>query len=338
MMKERLEYLFWQYLHSTASEKELEEFLSYVKEAKYDQPLRDQIREVYNDIRASDPLIASYIDKSGSLVLKAPDPALPGSYPAPRRRSRRPAIALTSILVVSAMAGIIWLKSSVLAGKRQELASVQSLTKKFTERSEQRYLLLSDSTQVWLNANSSLESPDQFNDKKREVYLSGEAYFDVKHADEIPFIIHTGKITTTVLGTAFNIKAYPYLRNVMVSVIRGKVRVSRDNDVVAILQKGQQVKVSKEDSMVNEKNIDTEKIVFWQQGYVSYDDETIEEIVQDLEHLYNVSIDVADHSVLDLKITTSFKRSIGIDEELKLICKLIDKRLVVNRNGQYVIE
>jgi ferric-dicitrate binding protein FerR (iron transport regulator) len=54
-----------------------------------------------------------------------------------------------------------------------------------------------------------LEFPDEFKGKTREVYLSGEAYFDVKHADKVPFIIHTGNVSTTVLGTAFNIKAYP---------------------------------------------------------------------------------------------------------------------------------
>ena len=337
-MKERLEYLFLQYLKNTSSEQELEEFLSHVKSAKYDQALRDLIREVYNDIYEADPALVSYIDERGSLVLKSG--ILAGdSFQAPASTAKRKRWSALALLALVILAGTLWwnnYRKAATAGSRQP-APVQSLTKKFTEVSEQKFLVLSDSTQVWLNGNSYLEYPDDLSGRKREVYLSGEAWFDVKNAEEIPFIIHTGNITTTVLGTSFNIKAYPYLTTVMVSVSRGKVRVTRKDNVVAVLGKGQQVKVSNVDSLVRQKNIDAGNIAFWQQGYISYDDETIGEIVQDLEHLNNVVINVADRSLLNTRITTSFNRSIGVDQELKLICKLIDKQLN-KRNGQYSIE
>lgn len=336
-MKDKLAYLFWQYLKNTSTEEELEEFLSYVKQAEYDQPMRDLIREVYNNIHETDPSIVSYIDENGSLVLKTSGSDLPDTY-RPRRSSKRKWVLPTvSLLLLSTIIPFLWWKGKTMASGRHEQMAVQSKTRKITETSEQKFLLLSDSTQVWLNGDSYLEFPDEFTDKKREVYLSGEAWFDVKHAEEIPFIIHTGKITTTVMGTAFNIKAYPYLRTVVISVSRGKIRVSRGNDVVAILEKGQQVKVSNTDSLIREKNIDVGKIASWQQGYISYEDETMGEILRDLEHLYNARITVADQSLLDMRITTSFNKSIGKEEALKIICKLVDKQLS-NRNGQYIIE
>src|SRR5439155_2315167 len=104
---------------------------------------------------------------------------------------------------------------------------------------EQKYLLLPDSTQVWLNAASSLEFPEAFQSGKREVYLVGEAFFDVKHAENRPFIIHTGNVTTRVVGTAFNIKGYPDQPDVIVSVKRGKVQVSKNEKLVATLTVGQ---------------------------------------------------------------------------------------------------
>jgi transmembrane sensor len=342
-VKERLTYLFGQYVKNASSSDELEEFLSFVKKAEYDQTLRGLVQEVFNSIYASDPTITSYIDQSGSLVLTTPefpqqDPA--GSYyPGIGRKRKRKMLLglLTSVAVIAVIAGMLWWKEwSAAPGRREQLA-VQTMTRKITESSEQKFLLLPDSTQVWLNGNSYLEFPDEFSDKKREVFLSGEAWFDVRHADEIPFIIHTGKITTTVLGTSFNIKAYPYLKTVMISVSKGKVRVSREDHIVAVLEKGQQVRVSNVDSMITQKNIDVGNIAFWQQGYVSYDDEKIGEIVQDLEHLNNVVITVTDQPLLDTRITTSFNRSIGVVQELKLICKLIDKQLTM-RNGQYIIE
>ena len=340
-MKERLEYLFLQYLESTASEKELEEFLSYVKEARNDQALREMIRTVYKAIREADPGLISYIDEAGNLVLNDPAALLDGGEPAMAAagrpgKYRGRAILTLSVVVILLCLAAWWIPRAKAHGKR-DLVSVRSLTKKFTERAEYKFLLLPDSTQVWLNTNSSLEFPDEFSDKKREVYLTGEAYFDVRHAEEIPFIIHTGKISTTVLGTAFNIKAYPYQREVLVSVSKGKVKVSRDDKTVAILQKGQQVKISNADTAVRQKNIDTAVIAFWQKGTIAFDDETIGDIVQNLEQVYNVSINVCDDSLLNTRITTSFNRNIGVDQALKIIGKLTDQKLVI-RDGKYSME
>lgn len=361
-MKERLEYIFLRYLKGTASESELEEFLSYAKKAKYDQALRDLIRGVYQDIRASDPGLVSYIDGSGQLLLTDPvwvPDDLPGAHPSdlsgthlsnrpgthapdlpetsrPAGKRRRAAWAFALVILLVGLAMLFFRQKTV---SHREVASTRSLTKKFTERAEYKFLLLPDSTQVWLNTNSSLEFPDEFSDKKREVFLVGEAYFDVRHAEELPFIIHTGKISTTVLGTAFNIKAYPYQQDVQVSVSKGKVRVSRDDMTVAILQKGQQVKVSQKDNdgTVRQKNIDTEQVSFWQKGGIAYEDETIGEIVQDLGQIYNVSILAKDPSLLNMKITTSFNRDIGIEQALRIICQLVDRRLE-KEHGQYIIE
>ncbi len=339
-MKERLTYLFYRYLKNNSSGEELEEFLGYVKNAKNDEAMRSLIREVYDNIREADASLASYIDENGNLVLKEREATFQqeaGRGGLVSGRKRKAAIVLLPALAV--IAGIIWYNGHHLqAGRdtdRQALA--HSSTKKITEHSEYKFMVLPDSTQVWLNDNSSFEYPDRFDGKIREVYLSGEAFFDVKHAEEIPFIIHTGKITTTVLGTAFNIKAYPYQRSVLVSVSRGTVRVSKDNHVVAVLVKGQQAKVSSVDSIVQEKKVDSGETSFWQQGYLTYDDETIGEIVQDLNHVYNVSINVSDPALEQLHITTSFKRDIGIDQALKIICKLIDGRIITIK-GQYYIQ
>ncbi|MES1249453.1 MAG: FecR domain-containing protein [Chitinophaga rupis] len=336
-MKDKLAYLFWQYLKNTSTEEELEEFLSYVKQAEHDQTLRDLIRDVYDNIQENDPAIISYIDGNGSLVLKSPNQDPPEIYRPITVRKKKWLLPAAALLLVCALVPFLWWKGKATAARKHEPMAVQSLTRKITETSEQKFLLLPDSTQVWLNGDSYLEFPDEFTDKKREVYLSGEAWFDVRHAEEVPFIIHTGKITTTVMGTAFNIKAYPYLRTVVISVSRGKIKVSRGEEVVAILQKGQQIKVSNTDTLIREKNIDIGKIASWQQGYISYEDETMGDILRDLEHLYNTEINVTDQSLLNMRITTSFNRSIGKEQALKIICKLVDKQLG-NRNGHYVIE
>jgi len=237
--------------------------------------------------------------------------------------------------LVAAAATIAWL--TLHPGRKAALPLVAATTKKTTERSEYKYVLLPDSTQVWLNASSSLEFPDHFSAAKREVTLSGEAYFDVKHADKIPFIIHTGKISTTVLGTAFNIKAYPDRENIIVSVSRGKVRVSYNNTPVATLVKGQQVKVSSVYSTAVEKKIAPAAVAAWQQGNMSYEDESFEDIIADLQRLYNVNIKIDNASIRKLKVSTSFRREIGIEQALQVLCQLTDT-VLKQENGLYTIQ
>jgi ferric-dicitrate binding protein FerR (iron transport regulator) len=239
-------------------------------------------------------------------------------------------------VLVLATAGIIWLRNKPAQPVNAGTAA-RSLTKKITERSEYKYLLLPDSTQVWLNAGSSLEFPGHFNEQKREVFLSGEAYFDVKHADKIPFIIHTGKVSTTVLGTAFNIKAYPDRKSIIVSVSRGKVSVSRDDELIATLTKGQQVKLSSGDNHITEKNIALTEVAAWQQGNMVYEDERFEDIIADLERTYNVSIRVDNTSIRNLQVSTSFRREIGIEQALEVLCRLTDTELK-QVTGEYIIQ
>jgi len=182
-----------------------------------------------------------------------------------------------------------------------------------------------------------VQYPDHFSTAKREVSLSGEAYFDVRHADKTPFIIHTGKIATTVLGTAFNIKAYPDRDNIIVSVRRGKVRVSYDNTLVATLIKGQQVKVNSQYNAAVERKIAPAAVAAWQQGNMSYEDEALEDIIADLQRLYNVNIRIDNSSIRGLKVSTSFRREIGIEQALQVLCQLTDT-VLKQENGWYTIQ
>ncbi len=332
-MEERIKYLFRQYLENSCTKEELEEFLAYVQESKNDATMRALIKAVYDSLKETASSL-TYVDESGKLVLTQPE-----WYQQPDPEKSFSKKKLTAALAVAACLAVIggfWFANKPAAGKKENITA-HALTKKITERSEYKFLLLPDSTQVWLNAGSSLEFPDNFGSNKREVFLSGEAYFDVKHADEIPFIIHTGEVSTTVLGTAFNIKAYPGRKNIIVAVSRGKVRVSRGNELVATLIKGQEVKVSNKDTAVARKNIAVTEVAAWQQGKMSYEDESFEDIIADLERVYNVNIDVTNNAIRNLKVSTSFRREIGIEQALQILCKLTDTNLE-QTSGLYTIQ
>lgn len=333
MTEQRLSYLFLKYLENTCSEQEMEEFFAYIRKAKTDAELRSLIRKVHEEIKLSHPSL-TYVDEDGKLVFIEPT----GETQAPVNKKPWPSKLVKSLAIAASaviIAGFIWVMSKPTSNNK--IAEVKTLTKKFTERKEQKYLLLPDGTQVWLNAASSLQFPDEFKSDKREVYLTGEAFFDVKHADKIPFLIHTRNITTTVLGTAFNIKAYADQKEIMVSVTRGKVKVSRDDKLIAVLTKGKAVKISNETKQVVEKEVPVENIAGWQQGNLVYEDAPLEDIVRDLQNVFNAEIIVEDTALNKLSITTSFSRDIGAEKAMNILSRLINKK-IVNQNGTLIIK
>ena len=331
-MEERIKYLLRQYVENSCTREELEEFFAFVQEAKNDEQLRNLIKKVYETIRENSSL--TFVDETGNLVLTKPDWIV---RPVMKKKSlRKKFIVGVGIITCLSFVAVVWVANRRI-NQKNKISTISPLKKKITERSEYKYLLLPDSTQVWLNAVSSLEFPAEFDNNKREVFLTGEAYFDVKHADEIPFIIHTGKISTTVLGTAFNIKAYPDRKTIIVAVSRGKVRVSRGDVLVATLTKGQQVKVSNKDNDIATKNISETQVAAWQQGNMVYDDESISDIIADLERMYNVTITVANENIRNLKVRTSFQREEGIEHALQVLCILTDTKLEQSA-GIYILQ
>lgn len=333
MTEERLSYLFLKYLENTCSQQEMEEFFPYLRKAKTDEQLRGLIRKVYKEIKQSHPSL-TYVDEAGKLFFTEPEEEYHAPFiEKPGETKLVKALAIAACVVM--FGGFIWVNSK--PAKKNEIARVESLTKKYTERKEQKYLLLPDSTQVWLNAASSLQFPDEFKDNKREVYLTGEAYFDVKHADKILFLIHTRNITTTVLGTAFNIRAYADQKEITVSVTRGKVKVSRGDKLVAMLTKGKAVKISNTTEQVIEKDVAIENIAGWQQGNLVYDDAALEDIVKDLQNVYNITIRIEDTAVSRLSVTTAFSRDLGAERALDILARLTNKK-VVNQNGVLIIK
>lgn len=132
-------------------------------------------------------------------------------------------IAAAGILVILWL-GLQWWQSPP---EKNTVVAMQRLETQMGSRSE---ILLPDGTQVRLNAGSSLDYPKQFNGSTRDVYLTGEAYFDVVKDKHKPFLVHTNAFTVKVLGTVFNVRAYADEDSAVASLIQGAVEVQLGNN------------------------------------------------------------------------------------------------------------
>jgi ferric-dicitrate binding protein FerR (iron transport regulator) len=197
-------------------------------------------------------------------------------------------------------------------------------------------VVLTDGSRIWLNAASSIRFPTAFSGPERMVDLCGQAWFDVQHADKVPFLVHSRSLTTTVLGTAFDIKDYSGEKDRTVSVQRGKVKVQTGGKVLATLEKGQQVKLSP-GNIVHQQPIDTLAIAAWKQGNLVYTDETLEAIVADLQRVFNNPIIIKNAALKDVKTAGVFNKRTGLQQTLEIICNITDSHLS-KKNGVFIIE
>lgn len=332
-MAARIDILFQQFIDGTCTREEFDELMDMLIENQHEERVRLMLQQVYQtelrSIRST-----TFVNNHGLLQLPEETPVAEMTAPvAPKRR--RLLLPIAAVLLL--LAGAWWLFGSRLTGGATKQMATEISVRQFTQRAEQKYLLLPDSTQVWLNVASSLEFPETFpTGGKREVYLVGEAFFDVKHAGESPFLIHTGHVTTKVVGTAFNIRAYANQPDVIVSVKRGKVLVSKNDTLVATLIKGQEVTVT---ATVQQPEIQTTKenrVADWTAGQLSYTSRPFGDILHDLERNYNVTINLTANGLEQEVVTTSFRRDIGVEEALDILCGLTNTQLKKEK-GKYQI-
>ena len=171
-------------------------------------------------------------------------------------------------------------------------------------------ILLSDGTKVKLNAESEIFYPKQFSENLREVRLIGEAYFDVKHNPEKPFIITTGNLKTKVLGTKFNIRAYSEEEQTSVALESGKVEVEIQNNTAidrVMLTPNEMLVYNKGDQESAKTNFDPDEVLGWKDGILFFKDAGFEEIQEKLERWYGVHVVIENGKNIKRRFTGSFK-------------------------------
>jgi transmembrane sensor len=184
------------------------------------------------------------------------------------------------------------------------------------------FLILPDGSRVILSYGSKLSYASSFDGlAKREVYLDGQAFFDIKHKASQPFVVHTGKLETTVLGTAFNIKALKGDKTITVTVTRGRVKVSDHNKLLGVITPNQQITYNKQQYHSAQNKIDANSCTAWTAlDDLSFEDLTVAEAAKLLEDRFKVKILFGDQLVKSKRFTSTFDKSASLEQELKSIC------------------
>ena len=152
-------------------------------------------------------------------------------------------------------------------------------------------LQLADGTEVWLNAGSSIRFPVSFTEESRQVYLEGEAYFEVSH-DGSPFTVSTANMDVRVLGTSFNISAYADEPLLKTTLVEGKVRVELKNQEDSplnslVLSPDQQAILNRSESVLSAVEVNASLYTSWMQGKLEFHNESLDQVMLRLARWYD---------------------------------------------------
>jgi ferric-dicitrate binding protein FerR (iron transport regulator) len=212
------------------------------------------------------------------------------------------------------------------------------MEKVVTAKGEKAQVTFTDGTKVILNVASSLRYPKTFSGDEREVYLDGEAYFEVAPEKDFPFVVHTQDARVKVLGTKFNIRAWKEDKQSLIGVSEGEVVVhpsdskAKQNDEV-LLTKNMRSTV-KNGIAGPAESVDADNLMLWLNGGLYFNKTPFSEATRQIERQFDVQISFENAALANVPFTGTFKNA-----ELEEVLKIISASMGIEyrREGSYIV-
>lgn len=201
------------------------------------------------------------------------------------------------------------------------LFSESTYAELYIPKGEDARLFFQDGTEVFLNADTRIRYPEKFGLRKREVWLEGEAYFNVAPNKRRPFVVHAQNARTTVTGTSFNVNAYSDSKTIQVVLENGKTSFQVQQSSFPMLP-GQQIEYDKTTGSTTLRNlVRPSNASLWKENVIYFCDTPLTEVMKVLERKYNVEFHVQSHDALNYSYTLTTKQATidGILQELQKI-------------------
>lgn len=321
----RLAYLFNRYYEKNCTPAEQDELFELLQNAEYDETLKQLIDQSWaQDIPTylQDPQVA---DKILRHIISQSVPMLPTRVTHHYRGWLKYAAAVIVLITII----------SLLITHRHlahRAAQAPPPLAKAPAPAADTCFTLSDGSTVLLHKNAHIDYSSGFSGKTREVSLTGEAYFDIRH-DERPFIVHTGNVKTTVLGTAFDVNADE--KGLTITVLKGKVKVENGKGDFSILRRNEQLLVDLVNNKLKKTQVDAGEFISWKKSYLLFNDVSMREAIGELEQRFHVSVTLTNPASENCHVTAGFTQGEPLEQIIKVLSKINNMDYKANANGGY---
>ncbi|WP_025763081.1 FecR family protein [Dyadobacter tibetensis] len=202
-------------------------------------------------------------------------------------------------------------------------------------------LSLSDGTKVFLNAGSRLAYPTVFSGDSREVFLIGEAYFEVEHDTDQPFLVRVKDLLVKDLGTKFNVSAYDHDENIRTTLIEGKVAVKKTSaspfEKYKDLVPGQMYAYHKETQIDELLVVNATDQILWVSGIMKFESEKLGTVLAKLERYYNIRFQLKEQQFKSIRISGKLRLKEDVNEIVRIVAKTASLEVEPLQGGQYIL-
>lgn len=223
---------------------------------------------------------------------------------------------------------------------RQASFSTTEMVECFVPNGEQRQIVLSDGTVVKLNSGTMFVYPADFKGEERDVFLSGEAYFDVARNENVPFVVKTGRLNVKVLGTSFNVNAYPDNNCITTTLNSGKIKAYRSEDESSgvVMKPNDKLVYDYANNDFELSHIEASDYSSWTEGNIRFIKKPLFEIFKTLERSYSVEFRFDETIDLVELYTIGFKLNEPIEQVVHVLVKLMGTNVgySINENIVYL--
>ena len=196
-------------------------------------------------------------------------------------------------------------------------------------------LKLSDGSRVWLNASGTVRYASDFA-TNRKIILEGEAYFEVVHDPSHPFEVETGRLTTKVLGTEFNVRSYKEDSIASITLLKGSVSIAKDHNGIATLEPLFQLNYNKQTDKTIIKPADTSSAVAWRQGRLQFAGASLGDIAATLERWYGVTVRFGNEDMRRCRYFMAFDNSTDLEKLLSAMSAITDMQYSIDKTNKTV--
>lgn len=214
---------------------------------------------------------------------------------------------------------------SLYLNSQMQLFGKPVFSELYVPKGKDARICFQDGTEVFLNADSKIRYPQKFGLRKRQVYLQGEAYFNVTSNKRRPFIVHAENASVKVLGTSFNVNAYADNKDIRVTLDKGKILFNSPLNQYSMLA-GQQIFYNKENGEIKvQKLSNSSDISLWKNDLLYFNDASLAEVLKTLERKYNVAFSISDARALSYSYTIRTQQN-SVEEVLQELQKIAPVR------------
>lgn len=208
----------------------------------------------------------------------------------------------------------------------------------FVPYGERRHIVLSDGSEVWVNAGSLLVYSREFQGDTRTLLLNGEAYFNVAKNPDKPFIVKTESMDVEAIGTSFNVQSYPDAGNCVTTLETGKVKIhTKEKELEPyILLPDEQLIYSRASRSVSKKKVDANKHTTWKLGYLVFQGNTFDDIMKAIERNYGVTVHYNSDKFSGRFFTMRFSPDEELEQVFEVIKNIADLTYTIKGNIIYI--